>query len=443
VTGLLQGDPHRLGDYRLIGRLGEGGMGQVFLGRSPSGLLVAVKLVHPGLAADPAFRARFAREIAAARAVSGAFTAPVIDADPAADPPWLVTQFLPGLSLQEAVDTCGPLPPAAVAALGAGLAEALRSVHAAGIVHRDLKPSNIMLCPDGPRVIDFGIAHSAAAETITTTGAVTGSPGYMSPEQARGTESGPASDVFSLGGILTFAATGAPPYGLADPPTQLYRIVHERPRLGAVTDPRLRRIIEACLDPNPAARPAPDRLLHEFAGAPPQGTGWLPAPIADEIGQRTRMLPRRRFFTRLPVLLTIPVLLAALLYLALTLTDGSGNGCDTTCQDLALDPGGYYATWSAQVQGAAHECALGSDCSADAAQAAAQLGKEIPLRSDRGRYAKTITDLNALTARIKAGGTTPVALESALLAIDDDLFAASAPTGPPNLEGSDETATPQ
>jgi hypothetical protein len=433
----MTADPHRIGDYRLIRRLGAGGMGQVFLGRSPAGLPVAVKEIHPGLAADPVFRARFAREVQAARAVSGAFTAPVIDADPATDPPWLVTQFLPGLSLQEAVESCGPLPPPAVATLGAGLAEALRSIHAAGVVHRDLKPSNIMLCPDGPRVIDFGIAHTSTAETITGTGAVTGSPGYMSPEQALGTGSGPAGDVFSLGGVLTFAATGAPPYGLGDPQTQVYRIVHEPPRLDAVPDPRLRGILAACMSRDPAARPTADQVLGRLAGAPPQGTAWLPAPVVAEIGRHTRVLPRRRLLTRLPVLIALPVVLAALVY-AVALLTGSGGDCDHACQDAGLSPAAFYATWSADLEGAAHLCDIGSaiGCADQAATLPAQLTKEIALRADKTRYARTLADVARLNTRLTAHRSDTRGIGTALLTLDDDLFAASAD------RGTDETATP-
>ncbi|RFU42264.1 serine/threonine protein kinase [Actinomadura logoneensis] len=309
---LRPGDPHRLGEYRLVKRLGAGGMGRVFLGRSVSGLPVAVKLIHHDLAGDQAFRSRFAREVEAARAISGAFTAPVIDADPDADPPWLVTQFLTGLSLQEAIERHGPMPAPAVAALGAGLAEALVSIHQAGIVHRDLKPSNIMLCADGPRVIDFGVAHAVAAEAITRTGAIVGTPAYMAPEQATEGVCGPASDVFSLGCVLAYAATGRPPYGPGSAQIQLYRIVHEQPNLDAITDRPLHHLVRACLANDPAARPTARALLDHLA-RPPRGTTWLPAPVATDIHQRTIALPRRRFLTRLPVLLAIAFLLPALI----------------------------------------------------------------------------------------------------------------------------------
>ena len=188
---LQVGDPPQIGPYLLLGRLGAGGMGRVFLGRSPGGRLVAVKVIRAELAGDPGFRARFAREVAAARRVSGVFTAPVVDADPAASLPWLVTGFVNGLSLSEAVHEYGALPVASVLALAAGLVEGLGAVHAAGVVHRDLKPSNVLLAADGPRVIDFGISQAVDATQLTRTGAVIGSPAFMSPEQVEGSAVGP------------------------------------------------------------------------------------------------------------------------------------------------------------------------------------------------------------------------------------------------------------
>ena len=192
-------DPRNVGPYWLLGRLGSGGMGQVFLGRSPGGRLVAVKVVRAELAEQAEFRHRFAREVAAAQKVSGLFTAPVVDADIDAPVPWLATAYVPGLSLAEAITRHGPLPATSVLALAAGLAEGLGAIHAVGIVHRDLKPPNVLLADDGPRVIDFGISRAAEASVLTGTGVVFGSPSFMSPEQARGHRVGPPSDVFSLG----------------------------------------------------------------------------------------------------------------------------------------------------------------------------------------------------------------------------------------------------
>ncbi|TDC70952.1 serine/threonine-protein kinase [Actinomadura sp. GC306] len=292
MEALRPGDPRRVGGHRLLGRLGAGGMGMVYLGRSPGGMLVAVKVVHPHLVEDPDFRARFRREAAAARAVSGAFTAPVVDADPEAALPWLATAYLPGVPLDQAV----PLPVPAVLALGAGLAEALVSIHRAGVVHRDLKPSNVILAPDGPRVIDFGIAHAADAAAVTRTGSAVGSPGFIAPEQARGAPTGPAADVFSLGAVLVFAATGASPYGHGPPHVLIYRAVHERPRLGGVTDLALRAVAESCLDPDPARRPSPGELLRALAPhVPPSGdlhgVGWLPAALGERIAQAGTDIP--------------------------------------------------------------------------------------------------------------------------------------------------------
>ena len=223
-----------IGPYRLLGRLGGGGMGQVFLGLSAGGRLVAVKVIRPELAADPEFRARFRREVAAARKVSGLFTAAVVDADVDGPVPWLATAYVAGPSLAEAVTDHGPLPAASVLALAAGLAESLTAIHAAGVVHRDLKPSNVLLAEDGPRVIDFGIFHAAEATSLTRAGLVMGSAGFMSPEQAEGGDVGPPSDVFSLGAVLAFAAAGEGPFGTGSTAALVYRVVHSRANLGGV-----------------------------------------------------------------------------------------------------------------------------------------------------------------------------------------------------------------
>src|ERR1700722_4227915 len=251
---LLPFDPEWVGPYRLLGRLGAGGMGGVYLGRSPGGRLVAVKVIRPELAADQGFRTRFAREAAAARTVSGIFTAPVVDADTEAPQPWLATAYVPGPSLAEAVDQRGPLPPGVVLTLGAGLTEGLQAIHAAGLVHRDLKPSNVLLADDGPRVIDFGISRAAEATALTRTGLVVGSPGFMSPEQATGDEVGPPSDMFCLGAVLTFAATGHGPFGTGSTAALIYRIVHGPPMLDGVPA-EIRTVAERCLAKDPGERP--------------------------------------------------------------------------------------------------------------------------------------------------------------------------------------------
>ncbi len=278
---LQAGDPPQIGPYLLLGRLGAGGMGQVFLGRSPGGRLVAVKVIRAELAGDPGFRARFAREVAAARKVSGVFTAAVVDADPAAPLPWLVTAFVTGLSLAEAVGEYGALPVASVLALAAGLAEGLGAVHAAGVVHRDLKPSNVLLAADGPRVIDFGISRAVDATQMTRTGMVIGSPAFMSPEQVEGGAVGPASDVFSLGAVLVFAATGEGPFGRGAPTALMYRVVHGTPRLDRLPGP-VRPLAERCLAKDPGQRPTAAQFLAELTAAHPSAADladWLPASI--------------------------------------------------------------------------------------------------------------------------------------------------------------------
>ncbi|MFJ6215321.1 PQQ-binding-like beta-propeller repeat protein [Streptomyces sp. NPDC092296] len=278
-------DPAAIGPYRLLARLGAGGMGRVYLARSAGGRTVAVKVVRPELAGDEDFRRRFRREVAAARAVQGVRTAPVVDADRDSAVPWLATAYVLGPSLAEAVARFGPLPASAVRALGAGLAEALVSVHAAGLVHRDLKPSNVLLSAEGPRVIDFGIARAVDGARMTGTGIVVGSPGFMSPEQAAGQEVGPAADVFSLGSVLAYAATGEGPFGESTPAALLYRVVHDRPDLARVPE-ELRPVLAGCLAKEPAERPTPQQLAAVLA---PQGVdaalagGWLPAAVSSSI----------------------------------------------------------------------------------------------------------------------------------------------------------------
>ena len=281
MAELQAGDPPQIGPYLLLGRLGAGGMGQVFLGRSPGGRLVAVKVIRAELAWDPGFRARFAREVVAARKVSGVFTAAVVDADPAAPLPWLVTGFVTGLSLADAVGEHGALPVASVLALAAGLAEGLGAIHAAGVVHRDLKPSNVLLAADGPRVIDFGISRAVDATQLTRTGMVIGSPAFMSPEQVEGGAVGPASDVFSLGAVLVFAATGEGPFGPGAPTALMYRVVHGTPRLDRLPGP-VRPLAERCLAKDPGQRPTAAQFLAELTAAHPSAADladWLPASI--------------------------------------------------------------------------------------------------------------------------------------------------------------------
>ena len=274
---LQPGDPRKVGPYWLLGRLGSGGMGRVFLARSPGGRHVAVKVVLAELAEQADFRARFAREVAAARTVSGLFTAPVVDADLDGPVPWLATAYVAGPSLANAVASHGPLPVSSVLALAAGLAEGLGAIHSAGIVHRDLKPSNVLLADDGPRIIDFGISRAAEASMLTGTGLVFGSPGFMSPEQAEGRDIGPPTDVFSLGAVLTFAATGEGPFGTG---SDRHAGLPGSPHPPAIGDlpAGLRPLVERCLAKDPEQRPTTGQLMAELDTIHP-AAGWLPAPI--------------------------------------------------------------------------------------------------------------------------------------------------------------------
>ncbi|MFC8223898.1 serine/threonine-protein kinase [Streptomyces sp. NPDC057362] len=263
---LQQDDPRSVGGYVLEGRLGAGGMGVVYLARSLSGRQVAVKVIRPELAHDPGFRDRFRREVDAARQVSGAFTAPVVDADAESPTPWLATLFVPGPSLAERVAGHGPLPPGEVLRLAAGLAEALRDIHRVGLVHRDLKPGNILLAEDGPRVIDFGISRARDATQLTRTGAAIGTPPFMAPEQFTGAQVGPAADVFSLGSVLVHAATGHGPFDGDSMHTVGFRVVYEEPDLTALPD-QLRPLVTSCLAKEPAHRPTVDQVLHMLGAA--------------------------------------------------------------------------------------------------------------------------------------------------------------------------------
>ncbi|MCL7376332.1 phosphate ABC transporter substrate-binding protein PstS [Streptomyces sp. 35G-GA-8] len=277
MKALAVGDPRHVGPYRITGRLGAGGMGVVYLGSSPGGREVAVKVIRPELADEPGFRERFAREASAAQAVSGAFTAAVVGADPHGEAPWLATLYVRGLSLAEAIARHGTLPEWSVCGLGAGLAEALQAIHAAGLIHRDLKPSNVLLAADGPRVIDFGIAMEAGAEALTSTGLIVGTPGFMAPEQFIRRPVGTAADVFCLGAVLAFAATGEGPFGTGSSHAMGYRVVHEEPDLTALPA-RVRDVVARCLAKDPAARPTVPELLDELAGLVASGPGPDPAP---------------------------------------------------------------------------------------------------------------------------------------------------------------------
>ncbi|MER6784813.1 ABC transporter substrate-binding protein [Streptomyces sp. NPDC000658] len=309
---LRSSDPARIADHRLLGRLGAGGMGVVYLARTPGGALVALKVLLAEYAEEPGFKERFRREVEVARRVDSPWAVPLVDADPDAEAPWLATAFVPGPSLGEAVAAHGPLAEPGVRLLGARLAEALGEVHRAGLVHRDLKPGNVLIAHDGPRLIDFGIARAPEDTALTATGLVVGTPGYLSPEQAMGPGGdgvGPASDVFSLGCVLAFAATGRAPFGRGAVDALLYRAVHDPADLDGMP-PRLREVVEACLEKEPARRPATGVLVRRLrvdrdpriAAAADVGprdaaadggrgdaaaSGWLPEPIARLIAERS------------------------------------------------------------------------------------------------------------------------------------------------------------
>jgi eukaryotic-like serine/threonine-protein kinase len=288
---LEAGDPTRIGPYAILGVLGSGGMGKVYLGRSTGGRTVAVKAVRPELADDSQFRQRFRNEIEAAKSVSGAFTAAVVDSDTEAPVPWFATAFIAGISLGDAVSRFGALPETALRTLTAGLAEAISAVHRAGIIHRDLKPANVLLALDGPYVIDFGITRATEGTALTTAGTVMGSPGFMSPEQASGVRVGPETDMFSLGATLVYAATARSPFGDGPTPALLYRVVSQEPDITGVPE-SLRDMIAACLHKEPARRPTTQQILEYLdANAPaPTAGGWLPPHYTDAIVQASSVM---------------------------------------------------------------------------------------------------------------------------------------------------------
>ncbi|WP_411084686.1 serine/threonine-protein kinase [Streptomyces sp. cmx-18-6] len=286
-------DPQWAGAFRLLARLGSGGMGEVFLARSPQGEMAAVKLISAQYADNTEYRRRFRREVAATRTVTSRWTAPVLDADVDSSRPWVAMGFIEGVTLGEAVTKVGgALPDNAVLQLANGLAGALNSIHRTGLVHRDLKPSNVMLTSDGPMVIDFGIVRTADASVLTRIGGLMGTVDYMSPEQARGREAGPASDVFSLGCVLAFAATGRPPFGRAADlgvPAVLMRIVSHEYDLGRVS-PDVLPLITACLAQPASDRPSPAQIMEaaavRSAVASARNGDWLPQVLADAVAQQ-------------------------------------------------------------------------------------------------------------------------------------------------------------
>ncbi|MER6516931.1 serine/threonine-protein kinase [Streptomyces sp. NPDC001553] len=284
-------DPTTIAGYRLAARLGAGGMGKVYLSYTPGGRPVAIKVIRPEFGEDPEFRRRFAQEVRSAQRVQGLFTAPVIDADTDGPHPWLATAYVPGPSLADAVVAHGALPVEAVLLLIAGMAEALHVIHGAGIVHRDLKPSNVLLAADGPRVIDFGIAHAADATSLTGSGVAIGTPSFMAPEQAAGGKVTPATDIFALGQVAAYAATGTPAFGEGTSHGVLYRIVHQEPDLGAVPAPLI-ELVTRCLSKDPAARPTVTEVIALCQSANPEtvlrrSEDWLPSPVSADITART------------------------------------------------------------------------------------------------------------------------------------------------------------
>ncbi|MCR8946195.1 bifunctional serine/threonine-protein kinase/ABC transporter substrate-binding protein [Streptomyces sp. OUCMDZ-4982] len=289
---LRPSDPARIGGHRLLGRLGAGGMGTVYLGRTDAGALAAVKVILPEYAGDEEFRTRFRREAEAARRVDSPWAVRVTGADTESETPWLATEFVPGPTLPEVVARYGPLPARSVKVLGRLLARALAAVHAAGLAHRDVKPGNVLLAADGPRLIDFGIARAADATALTATGLVVGTPGFLPPEQAPGSgaDAGPAGDVFSLGALLAYAATGRPPFGSGAVDALLYRTVHDAPDLDGVDDPALRALLTECLAKDPAARPSAadlDTRITEDVPAGGASASWLPEDVVRTIAERS------------------------------------------------------------------------------------------------------------------------------------------------------------
>ncbi|MEU9344108.1 bifunctional serine/threonine-protein kinase/ABC transporter substrate-binding protein [Streptomyces sp. NPDC048278] len=280
---LRPADPSSVGGHRLVGRLGAGGMGVVYLARSPHGAWVALKVIREEYAGDPGFRARFRRETELAARLTSRWTVPVLTADADARAPWLATAYVPGLPLSEALALYGPWPSGQVRTLGAALAAALDDVHRAGLVHRDVKPANVLLAADGPRLIDFGIARAVGATALTTDGSVIGSPGYLSPEQARGRTVGPPSDVFSLGCVLARTATGRPPFGAGGAAAVLYRTVREDPDLAGVPE-ELAPTLRACLAKEPGDRPTISRLLSSFGEFTAES--WLPPGLPALVADR-------------------------------------------------------------------------------------------------------------------------------------------------------------
>ncbi|WP_030573690.1 protein kinase domain-containing protein [Streptomyces aureocirculatus] len=355
---LRSGDPEEIGGYPVEARLGSGGMGTVFLGRTASGRPVAIKLIHQQFTDDDEFRTRFRQEVAAARRVSGAFTAAVVDADPEATHPWMATAYIEGPTLAQRIAQRGPIGGADLRSLAIGLAEALRDIHRADVVHRDLKPSNVVLSPEGPRVIDFGISRAADQQTLTMTGRVIGTPPFMSPEQLQNPRGvGPSSDVFSFATLLVYASTGQGPFDADSPYMTAYQVVHEAPALGDVP-PALRAVVEPCLAKDPAARPSVDELLELLRDLPVElevvaggsrtrdtetqvgrDTGATPAPTAFRATPRSDTQPtrsaRRRWRPVLAAVAAVAVIGAGLAVLSRTSSEDTDGHPDSRGRTVA------------------------------------------------------------------------------------------------------------
>jgi eukaryotic-like serine/threonine-protein kinase len=312
MDGLSVGDPLTVGQFRLVGRLGSGGMGRVYLGRSPAGELVAVKTMHPRIAEDPGFRSRFASEVAILRRIGSPGVARMIDADPDAAVPWLAMEYVAAPSLEAVVARCGPIAEASLGVLAWRLAQTCADLHAADVAHRDLKPSNVLLAADRPKLVDFGIARAVDTASVTQAGLVLGPPGFMSPEQALGADPGLASDVFSLAGVLVYAATGRGPFGEASTAVaMLRRVVDEEPELSGVAA-WLRSALEPCFAKDPGARPTSRELSDRLAG---RGDGSWPPPGTDTFGgetlpagSRVPGVTRRRMLAAVGLVWAIPPL---------------------------------------------------------------------------------------------------------------------------------------
>ncbi|WKX71840.1 serine/threonine-protein kinase [Streptomyces sp. XD-27] len=348
---LSAGDPEVIGTYRLLDRLGSGGMGVVYLARSSSGRKVAVKVVHAQFTADDEFRTRFRQEVAAARRVSGAFTAPVVDADPDAERPWMATLYVSGPTLAERLTEGGPLDSAELRRLALGLAEALHDIHRVGVVHRDLKPANVLMAEDGPRVIDFGISRAGDNQALTMTGRVMGTPPFMSPEQlSRPRDVTAASDVFSLGALLVYAASGRGPFDADSPYMTAYQVVHEPPALETLAEP-LRGIVAECLAKDPAARPKLPELMRRLRDLPEKGTprvegaAAVTAPTVTDYEPTTAGKRRRRTLLAAgAAALCLGIGGSAIAYYA-SGNDGvrTSNGPSTTARDMTMPQG--WRSW--------------------------------------------------------------------------------------------------